>query len=298
MQRLHVALPFAVTLCTCTRQLETRAAHAGPLGTINSLRPRRSRAALPARSHADRVLDGVPIRDGVPVPSLDPLTRRGDCRKHKHPRGLLSSPRASIRVHALRSVSVRARPWSTSTCLMTGIRLKQPVSRLSGKWTLRGAQSDRAKACGLQYPPRCSGLGALHRAECRVSAALDWARQERDVVLARCRDAKLTAMREAILRADAGEPDAAATIFRLEREAFECIGEEHRSSAGCRRPTASCRSARPADAAPSLPTNERGWLTWGRARWSWRWWPVPGEPCRPPWVPPTRPPVGPRSPPR
>jgi hypothetical protein len=169
------------------------------------------------------MLDGVPIRDGVAVPSADPLHVVEIDVDTSVPCGLLSSPRASIRVHAVKSVISTGPSVVDFRVFDSGDPAKEPVDRLRGNWTLRAAQAAPGEDA-RGYPIRCAGLGAFERAECRVSAALDWARRDRDVVLALCRSAKLTAIREALLRADAGESDAAATLFRLEREAFECRG--------------------------------------------------------------------------
>src|SRR5258708_35528734 len=103
MRRSHAALAFAVILCACTRQVETRVAHAGPLGTI-TVSVHLGLAPPFALDRTQIVLDGVPIRDGVPVASVDPLHVVEVVADTSLPCGLLSSPRATIRVRAVRSV--------------------------------------------------------------------------------------------------------------------------------------------------------------------------------------------------
>lgn len=105
------------------------------------------------------LLDGVPIHDGTPVPSIDPL-------------------------HTVEIVA------------------------------------DASVPCGALAAPR-----AVRRAECRAAAAVEQSRKNRDVVAAMCRDAKLTEIRETLPRAEAGDSVAASTVFRLEREAVACIGQ-------------------------------------------------------------------------
>jgi hypothetical protein len=145
------------------------------------------------------------------------------------PCGLLSSPRETMRLHAIRTILGSSSAVVDFDVLDSGDPTKEPLLRLSSKWTFRGAQfwpSGDSLSSFLPFPSRCASLGIFSRAECRVVAALDSARQQRDVVETLCRDAKLIGMREALPQADAGDSNAAATLFRLEREALACQGAE------------------------------------------------------------------------
>ncbi len=223
---VRVAAPLALFVCACAARAEPRAAHPAPMGTITVSVHRALGPFRPDRTQI--VLDGIPVHEGIPVPSVDPLHTVDILVDASIACGLLSSPRATIRVHTVRTVVVTGPAVVNLYVLDSGDPTKLPLSRLSAKWALRDAEFLRSE--GYQslspLPSPCAGLGPLRRAECRVAAALDEARHRRDVVESLCRDAHLTAIREALPQADAGDASAAATVFRLEREALECKGAE------------------------------------------------------------------------
>lgn len=224
---LRAGLPLAVIVCACAGRMEPRAAYPAPMGMI--VVSVHLPLAGPLRHDRTQILlDGVPVPDGIPVPSIDPLQTVEIVVDASVACGLLSSPRATIRVHDMRTVLGTGPAVVDFYVLDSGEPTKQPLSRLSGKWTFRGAgfwSNEYSPSSVLPFPARCAPLGALRRAECRVVAALDSARQQRDVVQSICRNAKLTAIRDALPQAEAGDSNAAATVFLLEREAIACEGE-------------------------------------------------------------------------
>ena len=140
-QRLRSALPLAllVCACACVARVEPRAPHPAVAETITvslhfALRwPFRPERAL-------IVLDGVPIQDGVPVPSIDPLHTVRIVADISVPCGPLASPRTSSRVVAVKTVLATSSAVVDFYVFDRGDPTVPPMSRIDARWVLRGAR--------------------------------------------------------------------------------------------------------------------------------------------------------------
>lgn len=215
------ALLLASALCACAREVPPPTVASATANTVS------------VRVHVDCVwplvldaitarVDGVPVPAGAPVATTDPIFSVEVIADVSVACGLLSSPRTGIRLQTAESL-IGGGPAVADVYLFDdGDPTKKPASRLHARWAVHGASIEREYHGAT--PEECAGLSAARRAECRVAAALESARRQKDVVATLCEWGQLQAIREALPFAVAGDPHATQMILTREHQALHCVG--------------------------------------------------------------------------
>jgi hypothetical protein len=137
--------------------------------------------------------------------------------------GFAREPHGSYTLHMARSVRVDRRTASLTLTLFSRDLLSKPQERLGLALRAEGMLVDAPYAVLPAVADLCAPLELEERVECRVRAAMDLARQQRDVVRLNCAEDKRRALEQ--LTGAARTPTFGADLRRIDADLGSCIGE-------------------------------------------------------------------------
>lgn len=148
--------------------------------------------------------------------------------------GFSREPHGSYTLHMARSVRVDRRAASLTLTLFARDLVSKPQERLGLALRAEGMLVDAPYAVLPAVADLCAPLELEERVECRVRAAMDLARQQRDVVRLNCAEDK----RRALERLTGGTRTSTfgADLRRIDADLGSCIGEAPSPSAASGKP--------------------------------------------------------------
>ncbi len=142
--------------------------------------------------------------------------------------GFSREPHGAYTLHMARSVRVDRRSATLTLTLFSRDLVSPPQERLGVALRAEGMLVDAPYAVLPAVADLCAPLALEERVECRVRAAMDLARQQRDVVRLNCAEDKRRALER--LTGGAKTSTFGADLRRIDAELGSCIGEAARPS--------------------------------------------------------------------
>lgn len=148
--------------------------------------------------------------------------------------GFAREPHGSYSLHMARSVRVDRRTASLTLTLFSRDLVSKPQDRLGIALRAEGMLVDAPYAVLPAVADLCAPLELEERVECRVRAAMDLARQQRDVVRLNCAEDKRRALER--LTGATRTSTFGADLRRIDADLGSCIGEAPSPSAASGKP--------------------------------------------------------------